>query len=149
MNKKEYVKHKEKFIKQIKEINKQLKKKDYVITCYTTGDMLMSDGDYKRQVSPRRCYEVCSLEEIPDYIKSMKTSFWEHEDGLSKKEIKNYPDDKKRWGRYYNVVIEPLSEEMEKSYLNGSKEGFFKSWRTIRDGDDLDEIDYSTTVHEN
>ena len=64
----------------------------------------------------------------------MKKPFWEHDEGLSKKETKDYPFEKKKWGRYRNVLIEPLSEDMEKSYLSGSKEGFFESWRMIRDG---------------
>ena len=119
--------------KQMDEINKRLKKKDYVLTVYQTGDKMMSNGNRERQVHPRRFYVVCSLEEIPEYINYMKQPFWEHEEGLSEKEIKNYPYEKKKWGRYWNVVIEPLSEEMEKSYLSGSKDGFFESWRIIRD----------------
>jgi len=121
--------------KQMDEINKRLKKKDYVLTVYQTGDKIMSNCDHERQIFPNRFYVVCSLEEIPDYIKSMKQPFWTHDKGLSKKEIENYPYEKKKWGRYWNVVIEPLSEEMEKSYLSGSKEGFFESWRMIRDSE--------------
>ena len=122
--------------KQMDEINKQLKKKDYVLTVFQTGDKGMSSGDHERQVFPRRSWVVCSLEEIPEYISYMKKPFWEVPNGLSKKEIKNYPFEKKKWGRHYNVIIEPLSEEMEKSYLDGSKEGFFESWRLIRDDDE-------------
>jgi len=111
-------------------IKEQLKKKDYVLTVFQTGDESLGSGDPKNMVDIRRFYAVCSLEEIPDYIKSMKQSFWTHEEqGLSKKEIKNYPFEKKKWGRYKNVIIEPLSEEMEKNYLSASKEGFFESWR--------------------
>ena len=118
-------------MKQSDDIEEQLKKKDYVLTVYQTGDDLMSSGDYERQVFPNRFYVVCSLEEIPEYIKWMKEPFWTHEEGLSKKEIKNYPYEKKKWGRYWNVIIEPLSEEMEKNYLSASKDGFFESWRMI------------------
>ena len=118
---------------QMEEINEQLKKKDYLLTLYQIGDELMSSGEDERQVEPRRFYQVCSLEEIPEYIKSMKTPFWRHEKGLSKKEIKNYPFDDKKWGRYWNVVIEPLSKEIEEDYLEGVKEGFFESWRRISD----------------
>ena len=148
-NKKDFEEIRKEEVKQRDEIDERLKKKDYVLTVYQTGHKGISLGDYEREVDTRRFYAVCSLEEIPEYIEYMKKPFWEVPDGLSEKEIKNYPYEKKKWGRYWNVVIEPLSEEMEKSYLSGSKEGFFKSWRTIRDGDDLDEIDYSTTVHEN
>ena len=108
-----------------------MKKKDYVLTVYQTGDEMMSFGEYERQVDTRRFYVVCSLEEIPEYINYMKQPFWEHDEGLSKNEIKNYPYEKKKWGRYSNVVIEPLSEELEKDYLSGSKEGFFETWRRI------------------
>ena len=61
--------------KQMDEINKQLKKKDYVLTVYQTGDEMMSMGDFERQVIPNKFYVVCSLEEIPDYIKWMKV-YW-------------------------------------------------------------------------
>ena len=119
--------------KQMDEIDERLKKKDYVLTIYQTGDEMMSNGNRERQVFPRRFYVVCSLEEIPEYINYMKRPFWEHEKGLSKKEIKNYPHEKKKWGRYWNVIIEPLSEEMEKNYLSASKDGFFESWRMIHE----------------
>ena len=134
-NKNEYEERMKEFEKEMDEINKQLKKKDYVLTVYQTGHKLMSGGDHERQVFPRRSWVVCSLEEIPEYIEYMKKPFWEVPNGLSKKEIKNYPYEKKKWGRHYNLVIEPLSEEMEKSYLDGSKEGFFETQRMIRDED--------------
>ena len=134
-NKKDYKELEKKYDKEMDEINEQLKKKDYVLTVYQTGDEMMSHGDWERQVSPRRFYVVCSLEEIPKYINWMKQPFWTHEKGLSKKEIKNYPYEKKKWGRYWNVIIEPLSEDMEKNYLSGSKDGFFESWRMIRDSE--------------
>jgi len=130
-NKKDLKEIDKKIDKQCDEINERLKKKDYVLTVYETGDEIMSNGDHEKQIFPNRFYAVCSLEEIPDYIKKMKTPFWTHEKDLSKKEIKNYPYEKKKWGRYWNVIIEPLSEDMEKSYLSGSKDGFFESWRMI------------------
>ena len=132
---KEQQKEMDEIDKQCDEIDEQLKKKDYVLTIYQTGDEMMSNGNRERQVFPRRFYVVCSLEEIPEYINYMKQPFWEHEKGLSKKEIKNYPYEKKKWGRYWNVIIEPLSEDMEKNYLSGSKDGFFESWRMIRDSE--------------
>ena len=137
---KTYFKELEKrFDKQMDEIKERLKKKDYVLTVFQTGEFSMSRGDHEREVPLRRFYVVCSLEEIPEYIKYMKQPFWLHDKNLTKKEIKNYPFEKKRWGRYYNVVIEPLSEEMEKDYIGSSKLGFFESWRRIHqmeiDGD--------------
>ena len=120
---------------QNEEIKERLKKKDYILTVYQTGHKGMSSGDIKRQIDVRRYWVVCSLEEIPDYIKSMKQPFWTHEEGLSKKEIDNYSFEKKKWGIYSNVIIEPLSEELEKNYLSSSKDGFFKNWRMFRDTD--------------
>ena len=101
--------------------------------------MLLSNGDQERQVLTRRYWVVCSLEEIPEYIEYMKKSFWEHEEGLSEEEIENYPFEKKRWGRHYDLVIEPLSKELEESYLDGVEKGFFESWRLIRDHDEKKE----------
>ena len=139
-NKKDFDERMKEWKKKTDEINKRLKKKDYVLTVYQTGDDLMSSGDYERQVFPNRFYVVCSLEEIPEYIKWMKEPFWTHEEGLSKKEIKNYPYEKKKWGRYWNVIIEPLSEEMEKNYLSSSKEGFFETWRRIHQRDTKNKV---------
>ena len=139
-NKKDLKEIDKKIDKQCDEINERLKKKDYVLTVYETGDKIMSNGDYERQIFPNRFYAVCSLEEIPEYINYMKQPFWLHDKGLTKKEIKNYPFEKKRWGRYYNVVIEPLSEEMEKDYIGSSKLGFFESWRRIHQRDTKNKV---------
>ena len=119
-------------------INERLKKKDYILTVYQRGDCMMSLGDHKRQVEPRRFFAICSLEEIPEYIKFMKQGFWTYkEEGLTKKEIKNYPHEKKKWGIYCNIIIEPLSEELEKSYLSASKKGFFEDWRIQREDEEV------------
>ena len=130
-NKKDFDERMKEYKKKIDEINERLKKKDYVLTVYQTGDKILSHGDPERQVKSNRYYAVCSLEEIPEYIEFMKKPYWEHEEGLSKKEIKNYPYEEKKWGRNWNVIIEPLSEEMEKNYLSASKDGFFETWRRI------------------
>ena len=130
-NMKDFKERKKEWLKKTDEINERLKKKDYVLTVYQTGDTILSHGNPERQVFPNMYYAVCSLEEIPEYIEYMKKPFWEHEEGLSKKEIKDYPYEKKKWGKYWNIVIEPLSEELEESYLGASKKGFFKSWREI------------------
>ena len=138
-NRKDFDERFERWKKKTYEINERLKKKDYVLTVYQTGDTILSHGKPERQVFPRRFFVVCSLEEIPEYIEYMKKPFWEHEEGLSKKEIKNYPFEKKKWGKYRDVVIEPLSEEMEKSYLSASKEGFFETWRMFHQ-EESDEV---------
>ncbi|MBC8442630.1 MAG: hypothetical protein H8D80_00410 [Proteobacteria bacterium] len=138
-NKNDYEELMQEHRKENDETRERLKKKDYVLTVYQKGDSVMSCGDPNNMVDVRRFYAVCSLEEIPEYIQYMKQSFWTHEEGLTKKEIKNYPFEKKRWGRYSNVVIEPLSEEMEKSYLDASKKGFFESWRMIQEEDEKEQ----------
>ena len=46
-----------------------------------------------------------------------------------------HPIEKKRWRRNYDLVIEPLSKELEESYLDGVERGFFESQRMIRDHD--------------
>ena len=135
-NRNDYEELMQKHRKENDETRERLKKKDYVLTVYQTGDELMSLGDHKRQVFPNKFYVVCSLEEIPEYIKWMKEPFWTHEEGLSKKEIKDYPYEKKKWGINWNVIIEPLSEELEKSYLGASKKGFFEDWRMIHEEDE-------------
>ena len=76
MNKKEFEKLDKKYDKEIDEIDEWLKKKDYILTVYQTGDKNMSLGDYEREVTPNRFYVVCSLEEIPEYIQYMKQPFW-------------------------------------------------------------------------
>ena len=69
----------------------------------------------------------------------MQTPFWIHDSltkgkKLTKKLIDNIPYEEKKWGIYRDIVIEPLSENLEKSYLEGVEKGFFESWRHIRDG---------------
>jgi hypothetical protein len=135
-NKKDFEEIRKEYRKDNEKIKERLKKKDYILTVYQIGDEMMSHGEYERQVDTRRFYAVCSLEEIPKYIDYMKQPFWTHEKGLSKKEIKNYPHEKKKWGKYWNVIIEPLSEELEKNYIDARSRKFFETWREIRDDDE-------------
>lgn len=125
------------FYEEREEIQERLKRKDYVLTVYQTGHGIIANGDPERMVDSRRYYQVCSLEEIPDVINSMTRPFWTHEKGLTKKQIKEIPYEEKKWGINWNVKIEPLSEEMEKSYLDASEKGFFQSWRRIRGMDEM------------
>ena len=125
--------YQEKVDRQLSEIEKNIKKKDYLLTVYKTGDERFSLGNYEKQVFPQRFYVACSLEEIPEYIDKMHKPFWEPPEGLTDKEIKNYPFEKKKWGVYRNIIIEPLSKELEESYLDASKEGFFETHRMILD----------------
>ena len=116
----------------IKQRDECLSGKNYIVTGYQTGDKLMSGGDYKREVNPRRWYSVVSIDELPEIISQMKYGFYQHKDiGTTNED--EIPFKEKKWGMLYNIVIEPLSEELEKSYLDGSKKGFFKTYRELRD----------------
>jgi len=129
--------------KEIGDIQEKLNKKDYILTIYQIGDEgLMSGGDYDRQVECRRYFDVCSLLDIQQYIEKMKTGFWvPREEGWSKKELssvygkklKNYPHEKKKFGKFWNIVIEPLSKELEDSYIDPKSRKFFQGWRDMLD----------------
>ena len=115
---------------QMNEITESLNRKDYLLTVCQAGDESMSHGDTEKQVLPKRSYAVCSLMDIPEYIELMKTGFWEHPDlNNPKVENRDIPYDEKKWGRCYDLTIEPFSEELEKEYLQKSKNGFFKMKR--------------------
>ena len=112
--------------------DEQLNKKDYLITATTTGCENMSLGKSERKIFPKLYHATVSLNEIEDYIRRMKRGFWEHPDLLddgSNADI--IPYEEKKWGRYSNIVIEPLSEELEKSYLDASSKDFFKIHRNL------------------
>tara|TARA_Y100000813_G_C24117270_1_gene330848 strand:- start:356 stop:790 length:435 start_codon:yes stop_codon:yes gene_type:complete len=122
--------------KQRSEISKNLNEKNYLITAYKTGDRVFSGGDWNRMTHPKRYYAVASLDEIPDYINKMKQPFWEHpslteETENNEKFLETIPFEEKKWGILRDIVIEPMSEELEKLYLDGSKKGFFKSFRRM------------------
>ena len=129
----EEVKNKKEWNKRKEETDERMNKKDYILTIKVEGDKLMSKGDVGREVEPTSYYVICSLEEIPEYIESIKNPFWIPESGTSNEDILNYPFEKKKWGIYYDIIIEPLSKELEESYLDGSKKGFFETWRGIRE----------------
>ena len=117
---------------QMNEITESLNRKDYLLRVLQQGDEGMSLGDWEKQVSPKRFYTVCSLEDIQEYIGMMKKGFWEHPDlNNPKVKDKNIPHDEKKFGRYYNLTIEPFSEKLEKEYLQKSKNGFYKMKREI------------------
>ena len=117
---------------QNREIMSNKNEKRYVLTIYQVGDTRFSAGDREKQVSPRRFYQVCSTGEIPEVLKYMDESFWEHpdllEDSSNSDEI---PFEEKKWGRYEDVIIQPFTEELEKYYLDASKNNFFKIHRDV------------------
>ena len=129
MNKK-YEKWKEKKDAQVNEIQESMDEKRYVLTIYEDGDELMSSGDKERQIFPRRFYKICSTNELPGVLKSTQESFWTHPALLADHSNANeIPVEEKKWGIYTDVIIEPFTEELEQSYLAGSREGFFKKQR--------------------
>ena len=116
------------------EIRERIKRKDYLVTVYQTGDKMMSLGNPDRQAETRRYFDVCSLEDIPKHISFMKSPFWNHKD-LENPDVNpdEIPYEEKKWGLNYHIAIEPLSEEMEKDYVKASEDGFFKDWRLMRE----------------
>ena len=60
----------------------------------------------------------------------MKKCWWIHPDLKkgSKVKTKDIPFEEKQFGINDGDKIEPLSEELEKSYLKASKDGFFESY---------------------
>jgi len=114
------------------EIKQRLQKKDYLVRVFQTGDYLMSGGNHTRMVLPRRFYRVCSLDELPEVIRFMKETFWEHPDltqGMSTNEIKNIPFEEKMWGIYYDIDILPLSEEKVEGFNHAIETGLLDDWR--------------------
>ena len=112
--------------------DEKLNRKDYLITAFVFGCDVMSFGKSERKISPRRYFVPVSLNEIEQYIGMMKRGFWEHPDLKSDgSNADDIPHEEKKWGRYSNIVIEPLSEELEKDYVGSSKLGFFKNHREI------------------
>ena len=129
---KEYKEWMKKATSQSEARDKRLNQKDYLITATTTGCEHMSFGKSKRKIFPQLYRVTVSLNEIEEYIRMMKRGFWEHPDLLDdKSNAEEIPYEEKKWGRYSNIVIEPLSAELEKSYLKASDEGFFKTHRQI------------------
>lgn len=107
-----------------------MKKKDYLVTVYQEGDILM--GNTSRMVSPRRFYQICSLDELPELIRLMREPFWNHPDlkkGMSKKEIEKIPFEEKEWGIYYDLNISPLSEEKVEQIQHDIESGLLDAWR--------------------
>ena len=125
----QYEERKKRFEENLKRLDRCLNEKDYLITVCEVGNSLVSGGDREREVSPRRYYYPASLKEIAEVIN--QGTFWRSDDlkrGVPAKDIA-YED--KQWGMNVSITVEPLSEELEKSYLNASKEDFFKLQRLI------------------
>ena len=119
--------------KKRKEVDQHLDSKDYLITQVVSPDEIMSSGDSERQIQPKRTYKIVSLIELPTYITNMNKTIWEHPD--LKEDLSNAEDIpfiEKKWGIKSYLSIQPLSVELEKQYVEASKDGFFKTWRIVQ-----------------
>ena len=115
-------------------ITNDLKNQKYLLTIYQIGCSLMSVGDTEREVKPQRFYEVVSVDEIGEYTQYLNRSFWIHPNlnkDTNDDERDKIPSEEKKWGRYTNIIIEPLSKKLEKQYLKGVKDGFFENCRNV------------------
>ena len=129
-----YEKWKQKKNAQLNKTAENMTEKRYVLTIYEDGDELMSSGDKERQIFPRRFYKICSTNELPGVLKSTQESFWTHPALLADHSNANeIPVEEKKWGIYTDVIIEPFTEELEKSYVSASESGFFKKKREYHD----------------
>ena len=134
MTMKKYEKWKEKKDAQVNKIQERMDEKRYLLTICQVGDETMSNGDIDRKVYPRRTYQICSTNELPEVLKFTQEPFWTHEDLLEDhSNAHEIPLNEKRWGRYSEVIIEPFTEELEKSYVSASESGFFKMKRDYHD----------------
>jgi len=109
-------------------IEKNMSEKRYVCTIIQEGDIMMSGGDIDRQVNTKRFFKICSTSELPEVLQWTRESFWTHPD-FGKIPNDKIPSIEKKWGIYTDVIIEPFTEELEESYLNASKQGFFENQR--------------------
>jgi hypothetical protein len=123
-----------------KESEKTLRKKDYLVTIWETGDPLMADGELERMTLPKRYFEVCSLEEIPELIESIGVGHWRHPElrhGMSKKKVAQIPFEERRWGIDYDLHISPLSDECLERFHQYEDSGILNAWRkSIPDEDE-------------
>ena len=110
------------------EILLNLNRKDYLITGYIVPDYGMSLGNPDMMESPRQFYKPVNLFEIQDYITMMSDGFWTHPD-INKKDEDDIPYNERKFGRYRKIIVEPLSEELEKRYLDRVDKDFFKIQR--------------------
>jgi len=113
-----------------KQLEETLNRKDYLITVFETGCEVMSDNNRERQVLPRRYFQNVSLSELSKILKNIYMGFWTHpdlnEDYSNRRDI---PHEEKKWGIIYNIIVQPLSEQFEKTYIKQSENDYFKHKR--------------------
>jgi len=109
-----------------------LEKKDYLLTVYQSGDKVMSANDVARQVLPRRYFQRVSLLELSKILEHIEDGFWEHPD--LKPDFSNrhdIPSKERKYGVITNIIVSPLSEELEKTYVESSENAFFENQRSF------------------
>ena len=120
------------FHEQRKKQKENLERKDYLLTVYQTGDAVMSDNNPDRQVLPRRYFQRVSLLELSKILETIEDGFWEHPD--LKPDFSNrhdIPSKERKYGVITNIIVSPLSEELEKTYVESSENAFFENQRSF------------------
>ena len=115
-------------LKQTTKIQATMDEKRYFVTTYVTGHKFMSGGDTNRQVFPKETWSICSTNELIELMRFTKEPFWRNYTDLKDKDV---PYEEKKWGIYQDIIIEPFTEELEKSYIKASKDDFFKMHREL------------------
>ena len=121
---------------QKEECLKNLNEPRYLLTIYQKGDERMSIGDKERQDLPKRTYfHNASLNDIKKFIENIDAPQWSHPDlrkeDLTEEEKLAIPFEEKRWSIVYDFIIEPMTKELEDSYLDAVQRDFFKGYRQI------------------
>ena len=121
---------------QKEECLKNLNEPRYLLTIYQKGDERMSIGDKERQDLPKRTYfHNASLNDIKKFIENIVAPQWSHPDlrkeDLTEEEKLAIPFEEKRWSIVYDFIIEPMTKELEDSYLDAVQRDFFKGYRQI------------------
>ena len=101
------------------EIQENMNEKRYLCKLLIIGDETMSLGDSSKQIHAKREWAFVSTNEISRLLSKTGQSFYE---------ICDYSGEKK-WGRYYDIEIFPLTKELEDEYLYMSESNFIKGYR--------------------
>jgi len=130
------------FHEQRKKQKENLERKDYLLTVYQSGDEVMSAYDKDKQVLPRRYFQRVSLLELSKILETIEDGFWEHPD--LKPDFSNrhdIPSKERKYGVITNIIVSPLSEELEKTYVESSENAFFENQRSFYAKDFSKEVD--------
>ena len=113
------------------ECSKNINEPRYLLTVYQKGDERLSGGDWERKEPPRRYYVPnASLKDVKEHIVMIDNPHWHHPN-IKTHLAEDIPFEEKRWSIIYDFDIEPMTKELEDSYVDGVKSGFFKKYRRI------------------